>query len=113
MNDVYCPIIEALRARSLSTYFQGEQQLVVSRRRDAVLPSGGNSFWLSNQRGAWYLCTWAPNCYRVPPEMDLVTLCEAFADFSLYAQGEVPPHLVERFRLTKLSIEEAGERFKW
>ncbi len=79
-NEVYKPIIEGLRARSVCTYFQSEDQLVVSRQRGPVLPFNGNSFWLSNQQGVWYLSTWAPIAYEVAPETDLLSLCEEFVD---------------------------------
>ena len=63
MHEVYKPIIEGLRTRCVCTYFQGEDQLVISRQHGTALPFSGNSFWLSNQQGVWYLCTWAPNAY--------------------------------------------------
>lgn len=112
MNEVYKPIIEGLRSRSICTYFQGEDQLVLSRQRGPVLPSRGNSFWLSNQQGIWYLGTWAPIAYSVAPETDLLGLCEEFVDVDSGAQVEVPTHIVERFQLTRLSDEEFEKAFE-
>ena len=36
INEHYDPIIEGLRLRSVATCFQGEDQLVISRRRSGV-----------------------------------------------------------------------------
>jgi hypothetical protein len=111
MNEPYATIIDCLRSRSICTYLQSPDQLVVSRQRRPVLPSGSNSFWLSHQRGRWYLCTWAANCYALPPESDLVGLCEEFLDYASCAQSQVPPRLVDRFELTKLSHHEFEDIF--
>lgn len=111
MAQDYHDVIEELRRRSVKTYFQDSDQLVVSRQDGPVLPYAGNSFWISRQRGVWYLGTWAPNCYRVPPEADIVSLCEEFVNFGSYAQPEVPASMIERFGLGKLSDEEEAEAF--
>jgi hypothetical protein len=113
MNETYRPIVEGLLARSVSAYFQGEDQLVISRQCGPALPSGSNSFWITNQEGVWYLSTWSPTCYRVPPEADLVGLCEAFAHFGTQAQEAIPAEMVERFGAIRLSNEEAAELFGW
>src|SRR5580765_182910 len=113
MAGDYENVIECLRRRSVKTYFQSPDQLVVSRQNGPVLPFDGNSFWISRQHGVWYLCTWAPNGYRVPPETDIVRVCEAFANFGTYAQPEVPAPMIERFGLSKLTGEEATEFFGW
>lgn len=108
MNEAYLPLIEGLRASSVAAYFQSPDQLIVSRQRGAVLPFSGNSFWVSRGEGVWYLCTWAPTCYRVPPGADLIRLCAEFVDHGSAVQPRVPPSLVKRYHLTELSDEEAG-----
>jgi hypothetical protein len=42
----------------------------------------------------------------------LFSLCEEFVDVGSGAQVEVPGHLVERYRLTRLSDEEFEEAFE-
>ncbi len=111
MNEIYRPIIDGLCSRAICNYFYGEEQLIVSRQRGPVLPANGNSFWVSHRQGTWFLCTWAPSCYRLPPEADLVALCEAFLDYGSVAQSEVPLKLVDRFQLTKLSDQESEAVF--
>ena len=112
MNETYRPIVDALHARSVTTYFQGEEQLVISRQYPAM-PFGSNSFWITNKEGIWYLSTWSPTCYRVPPEADLIGLCEAFAKFGTEAQAEIPAKMVKRFGVIGLSGEAAAEFFGW
>ena len=97
MNEVYRPIVEGLLARSVPSYFQDENQLVISRRSGLALPSGSNSFWITNDEGIWYLSTWSPTYYRVPPEADLIGLCEVFAHFGTQAQAEIPAEIVKQF----------------
>ncbi len=113
MNEVYRPIVEGLSERSVETYFQGDDQLVVSRQYGPVLPYGGNSFWVTNQEGIWYICTWSPTCYKVPEEADLVGLCVDFVDFGSGAQGKIPASMAERYGLTRLTDAEAAETFEW
>jgi len=52
MAEGYNEVIEALRGRSVKTYLQSPDQLVVSRQNKPVLPFDGNSFWVSKQHGA-------------------------------------------------------------
>ena len=109
MDEAYRPLIEGLRAASISAYFQGADQLVISRQDGGVLPWDGNSFWVSHREGSWYLCTWAPTCYRVPAEANLVRLLHEFTDCGLSAQAVVPSHLVESHHLVELADEEAEQ----
>jgi hypothetical protein len=113
MNDIYRTIIEGLDAKSVLSYFQRENQLVISRRSVPALPFGGNSFFITNQERQWYLFTWSPAVYKVPPEADLVGLCELFVDFGDEAQAEVPVEIAQHFGITRLSDEEAAETFGW
>jgi hypothetical protein len=111
MADAYTEVMDSLRDRSVGTRLQSPDQLVVNRQSGPVSPSDGNSFWISRQQGTWYLCTWAPNCYSVPPETDIVSLCEEFVDFGSSAQPEVPAAMIIRFGLCRLSDEDAVEVF--
>jgi hypothetical protein len=108
MNETYRPIVEGLLARSVRTYFQGVDQLVISRQYPA-LPFGSNSFWITNIGETWYLSTWSPTCYRVPPEADLIGLCEVFVHFGTQAQAEIPAEIVKQFGVIRLTDEEAAE----
>jgi len=109
----YEDLTAKLRRRSIRAYMQAEDQLVVSRQSGAPSPDAGNSFWLSQKESDWYLCTWAPRCYRVPCDADLVTLIERFVDYGGSAQGAVPPEMVELFGLVELSLDEAERHFGW
>jgi hypothetical protein len=111
MDEVYQAVIEGLSSRSVQSYFQQSDQLVVSRQSGPAWPGPGNSFWISHQQGAWYLCTWAPVCYRVPQDTDLVALCVDFVGCGEYAQSRVPADLVDCYRLVELSNQEAGQVF--
>jgi hypothetical protein len=75
-----------------------------------VWPNRGNSFWLSRKAGAWYLSTWLPVGYRVPPDQDLVALCSACMG-GRSAMYRVPPEVIERFGLQELEDNEYERLF--
>ncbi len=107
IEPLYGPLVEGLRAFSVEAYLQGPDQLVVSRQCGPALPFSGNSFWNTHHEGSWYLGTWAPTCYRVPPEANLIRLCVEFVDHGRQAQPRVPLRLVKKHRLVELTNDEA------
>jgi hypothetical protein len=111
MDDVYRPLVEALEQRSLRCYFQSPDQLVISRQPGPALPFAGNSFCISRQADAWYVWSWAPHCYRVPPSTNLVALCMEFVDRGHAAQAAVPADLVARYGLVVLPEKETAALF--
>jgi hypothetical protein len=111
MDEIYERIAAELHARQNHTYFQQPDKLVISRQRGPVRPDSGNSFWISNKAGIWYLCTWAPAFYRVAADADLVSLCSEFVACGTSAQARVPDTLIERYRLTEIPDAEAHRIF--
>jgi hypothetical protein len=109
MNEIYRPVVDALHKRSIRTYFQTPDQLVVSRQSGPAYPFAGNSF--SSQNGQWYVSTWVPVCYRVPKFADVAPLCAEFVDVGECAQAEIPTELVKQFELLRLSDAEVAEIF--
>jgi hypothetical protein len=103
--DSYEAMTKALAKVSLAGQMQGEDQLVVSTQEGPVWPNRGNSFWLSRKQGSWYLSTWLPAGYRVPPDQDLAALCSACMG-GLSARYRVPPEIIERFGLQELEDSE-------
>ena len=81
MDESYKAVIDGLSAHSVQSYFQSPDQLVVSRQPGPAWPGPGNSFWISHQQERWYLCTWAPVCYCVPEDIDVVSLCVEFVGY--------------------------------
>ncbi len=65
--DPYIALTEALASAGLTWQRNRPDQLIVSAQEGPVWPDRGNSFWLSHIQGTWYLRTWSPVCYRVPP----------------------------------------------
>ncbi len=107
MDEAYPPLIDGLREHSVENYFQGTDQLVVSRQPGPAWPFAGNSYWVTRQQRQWYLCTWTPVCYRVPAEADLVALCVEFVGCGVRAQPRLPADLVEHYGLEELAESEA------
>jgi hypothetical protein len=106
MDNPYLTLANALAKRKVATYFQSEDQLVVSLQSDPAWPDAGNSFWLSHQNDRWYLCTWMPFCYLVPAAADLVELCVEFVRRGDTAQAVVPDDLIRKYGLTQ--VDEAA-----
>jgi hypothetical protein len=112
VSELYDPLIATLAKRSIEAYFQSSDQLVLSTQKGPVMPFGGNSFWISLKQGCWYLSTWAPVCYEVPPATDLPSLCAEFAAFGRCALAVVPKALVDKYCLRELDENEFDRVFE-
>lgn len=108
--DSYSAVTEALAKLGLVGQMQNEDMLVVSTQQGPVWPNRGNSFWLSRKQGIWYLSTWLPAGYKVPPDQDLMALCAACMGGSS-AMYRVPPEVIERFGLQELEGHEYERLF--
>jgi hypothetical protein len=106
----YDGVREALAKLDLVGQMQGQDQLLVSAQEGPVWPNRGNSFWLSRKQGSWYLSTWLPAGYRVPPDRDLVGLCAACMNGAT-AMYRVPPEVIARFGLQELEDDEYERLF--
>jgi hypothetical protein len=106
MSDPYQDLAAALAPDGIRCQFQTAGQMVVSRQVGPVWPDRGNSFWVTNLADGWYVFTWAPVGYRVPPAADVAALCRACMGARDSAMVRVPAALVEQFGLIELS--EAG-----
>jgi len=109
--DSYASLTRALDAIGLTGQQIRSDQLVVSARQGVVWPDRGNSFWLSFQRGTWYLSTWLPACYRVPSDQDVVALCSACMEFGTSAMYRVPDEIAARFGLERIPDSEFERLF--
>ncbi|HYV28083.1 MAG TPA: hypothetical protein VFA77_11150, partial [Candidatus Eisenbacteria bacterium] len=85
--------------------------LLVSAQDGPVWPDRGNSFWLSFQENTWYLSTWLPVCYRIPPSQDVIALCAACMKFGTSAMYRVPEEIVARFGLDEIDESEFERLF--
>ncbi len=100
--DPYIALTEALASAGLTWQRNRPDQLIVSAQEGPVWPDRGNSFWLSHIQGTWYLSTWSPVCYRVPPNQDIVGLCSACMAAGTSAMYRVAPEIVARFELQEI-----------
>lgn len=55
----------------------GRGRLVCASTRRADGGLSGNSFWIAQRNGAWFLGTWGPHLYRVPEAQRVAALCTA------------------------------------
>ena len=92
-----------LAADDIRCHFQTPQQLTVSRQVGSIWPNAGNSFWVTHATGSWHLFTWSPIGYHVPDDVDIAELCRACMNHGTRAMHVVPEHIVENFRLERLS----------
>ena len=109
--DSYAALTNALSAIGLTRQQVRANQLVVSAPQGPVWPNRGNSFWLSMQGGVWYLGTWLPACYRVPPSQDVVAVCSACMEVGASAMYRVPDEIAAHFGLERISDDEFGRIF--
>src|SRR5687767_9308375 len=96
-HESYTSLTSAVNAIGMTAQQMRPNQLVVSAQRGPVWPNRGNSFWLSLQSGTWYLSTWAPVCYRIPGDRDVVEVCAACMAFGTTAMYRVPDEIAARF----------------
>jgi hypothetical protein len=109
--DPYEALTHSLALAGMIGQRQNEDQLIVSFQSGPVLPNRGNSFWLSQKAGTWYLSTWSPRGYRIPAEQDLVALCSACMAVGTSAMYRVPPDIIARFELQVLNDAEYERLF--
>jgi hypothetical protein len=103
----YEQLSTALAAHEICCEFQAPGQMVVSNQSGAIWPDRGNSFWVTQFDGAWYLFTWNSVGYAVPLESDLASLCRVCMERGTVAMYAVPPDIAQRFALRELDGEEA------
>ena len=111
-HDSYTTLTNALEAIGLTGQLTRPNQLVVSAQTGPVWPDRGNSFWLTLQRGTWYLSTWSPTCYRIPGDQDVVSLCSACMQVGTSAMYRVPDEIAIRFKLEEISHREFERLFE-
>ena len=90
-----------LAERGVSTFLQTPRQLVVSSSLPNLPTS--NSFWVACHEGAWYLSTWLPAIYRIPPDQDVCEVCSGVLASSDRAVYTVAKEYVRKYELTRLS----------
>jgi hypothetical protein len=110
-TDAFSELTNALEAAGLVAQRRGTDQLIVSAQQGPVWPNRGNSFWVSQKEGSWFLSTWSPICYRVPADQDAVSLCCACMAVGTSAMSRVPPEIVTRFGLQQIDDREYERLF--
>lgn len=103
----YQQLAAALAHHGIRCQFQAPGQMVVSNQSGAIWPDRGNSFWVTQVDGAWYLFTWSEVGYAVPHTTDMAALCRACMEQGTAAMYAVPPNIVQWFALRELADDEA------
>ena len=109
--ETYEELTKCLKQHGLTGQLQNPDQLIVSAQAGPAWPNRGNSFWLSRKEGAWYLSTWLPVGYRVPPTQDILALCSECMGVGTSAIYRVPPEIISRFGLQELDDSEYERLF--
>ncbi len=92
---------KAIVDAGLLSYLAQPNQMIVSRQRWPLLPSEGNSFWLTLQEGTWFLVTWCPACYPLPKGREIEVIL-AIVDDSAVAQYVLSDSITSRFGIIRL-----------
>ena len=109
--DPYTSLTDALTRAGFTAQRPLPDQLTISTQPGPLWPDQGNSFSVSHREGVWYLSTWSPVHYRVPPGQDLVEICAACMALGKSAMYRVPPELVARFQLLEIDDRQFEELF--
>jgi len=105
----YAEVGKWLESKGIGCYLQGPDQMIVSEKNPAM--PGSNCFWLTLRETDWYIGTWLPAAYHVPPAQDIQEVCESVFRSSTTAIYSISNDLVTRFnlhRLTDKQMEELG-----
>ena len=108
-EDHYTEIKEAIEEAGFFTTFrpngdEGVWIVLVSHCTEGRLH--GNSFRVSLKTGRWYLVTWSPAFYLVPPNVDLTVLCLDCLRASRTPIPKIPPDIERRYQLLRVSEED-------
>lgn len=108
-EEEYTGIKTAVEAAGFFTTFHpngdgGVWIVLVSRRTEGRLH--GNSFRVSLKAGRWYLVTWSPVFYLIPPGANLTAVCLDCLRASRSPIPEVPPEIASRHQLLEVSEED-------
>jgi hypothetical protein len=102
----YEHLAKELASDGIRCQFQRPGQMVVSNQSGAIWPDRGNSFWVTQVDGAWYLFTWSSVGYAVPVESDLAAVCRECMERSSTAMSTAPPDIMQRYDLRRLTDDE-------
>jgi hypothetical protein len=102
--SAYHELAEGLRAKGIASHFQNSDQLVVANENPAM--PGSNCFWVTNKNDKWYIGTWLPAVYRVPPEQNICHVCETVFRSSPTAIYRSERALAASLKLRRLALKE-------
>lgn len=100
----YSDVSKSLRARGIATHSNGDNnwQMVCSTGDFWTGPFSSSSVWMAKDAESWYIVTWAPVCYRIPSEADLISVCADVLSSSPTALYRIPTDLVSKYGLIEL-----------
>jgi len=107
--SAYHELAECLEAKGIGSHLRSSDQLVVSNENPAMPRS--NCFWVTNKYNKWYIGTWLPAVYQVPPEQDICHACEIVFRSSPTAIYRIEKALATSLKLRRLpdkQIEKLG-----
>jgi len=104
----YETLAQALTPHGITAQIR-PNQLVISAQHGPVWPNRGNSFWVHEHDGVWYICTWTPYAYRLPPEGSIASLCLECMSHGTTAMYRVPEELIDKYQLAELSEAEMDD----
>jgi hypothetical protein len=116
MSSVYDNIKEAVESAGYFTILEtrpsGKQRLVVASRRR---PNGpglcGNSFWISEFEGAWYLGHWSSRLYVIPDGERVAEFClEWFDRVPNKLPGDFDERCKSKYELINVTEESVADR---
>ena len=104
----YDDVTKALTAEGFFTYYRHESDtLICSTAECPDVPQMANSFWLAQQRGNWYIATWAPHLYHFAHEASVPDACiNLLRRHSERAQWDLDGGLKAQFALSEVDPDD-------
>lgn len=105
MNMTLDVIKLAVEAAGFSTTYDSDMERLICASMQRAQGDGltGNSFWVTQRNGDWFLGTWAPRFYRVSEAERLPELCTLWLSRQpMSIAREADDYLQREFRLVKV-----------
>ena len=78
---------------------------IICAQREPVAQDNGLSFWVTNAKSQWHLCSWLYRYWKIPNKSSVIDVCVGYLN-SGTDTGCPPESLVKQFQLEEINLDE-------
>ena len=112
MRAVYKSLDQRIHEAGFHTIASGKESdrlICASKRFKHGLT--GNSFWIAERDGRWYVGTWAPYVYEFPDAERVAEFCVTWLSHTDETCGDIEEAVKHKFQLAEVDDEFADREF--